>query len=99
MAMDKKKALHERRRRRLRGNLARAGPLYDRALDIQERTLGPDHPEVGETLYNLAHVRRALGETASAVDALERAAEILSAAYAADDPFLAEVLSALRALR
>lgn len=31
-----------------------AKPLFERALDIQENALGPNHPEVAATLNNLA---------------------------------------------
>jgi formylglycine-generating enzyme required for sulfatase activity/tetratricopeptide (TPR) repeat protein len=32
------------------------GPLHRRALEIDERSLGPDHPDVATDLYNLAFV-------------------------------------------
>ena len=32
------------------------GPLHRRALEIDERLLGPDHPDVATDLYNLAFV-------------------------------------------
>jgi len=36
------------------GELAAARPLYERALDIDERVLGPDHPSTAGSLNNLA---------------------------------------------
>ena len=36
------------------GRYADAEPLYKRSLAIREKALGPDHPEVGRTLNNLA---------------------------------------------
>jgi hypothetical protein len=35
-----------------------AKAMYQRALSIQEAALGPDHPSVAATLYNLAHLLR-----------------------------------------
>ncbi len=36
------------------GKLPAAKPLYEKAIAIQEEALGPDSPELGETLNNLA---------------------------------------------
>ncbi len=33
---------------------AQAEPFYRRLLSLQEKTLGPEHPKVAATLYNLA---------------------------------------------
>lgn len=38
------------------GRFAEAGRLHSRALSIREEVLGPDHPEVAESLSNLAGV-------------------------------------------
>ncbi|CAN0459356.1 unnamed protein product, partial [Scytosiphon promiscuus] len=38
----------------LQGKHAEAEPLYLRCIEIQEKTLGPDHPSVAEYLNNLA---------------------------------------------
>ena len=39
---------------RVPGRYAEAEPLYQRALAIWEKALGPDHPEVATSLNNLA---------------------------------------------
>src|SRR5260370_37375638 len=39
-----------------RGNYPEAARLYKQALEIQEKILGPDRPEVATTLNNLAVV-------------------------------------------
>ncbi len=31
-----------------------AEPLYQRALEAQERVLGPEHPDTAQTIFNLA---------------------------------------------
>ena len=36
------------------GNLEQADPLYLRAIEIAEKTLGPDHPELATCLNNRA---------------------------------------------
>ena len=36
------------------GAYEKALPLYQRALEIYEKVLGPEHPDVANTLNNLA---------------------------------------------
>jgi hypothetical protein len=50
------------------------------ALDIKERILGPDHPEVGVLLNNLAVSHRQSGQPDVAAAAYQRALPILTAA-------------------
>ena len=38
------------------GQYAEAVPLYRRALAIAEKALGPDHPDVAQSLNNLAEL-------------------------------------------
>lgn len=40
------------------GQYARSEPLFQRALGIQEKTLGPKHPEVAATLERYAALLR-----------------------------------------
>lgn len=40
------------------GKCAEAVPLYRQSLGIREKTLGPEHPDVAESLNNLAGVLR-----------------------------------------
>ena len=58
------------------GAYARARPLYERALAIREKLLGPDHPQTAETLNNLALLLRDEGDHAAARPLLERALAI-----------------------
>lgn len=48
----------------VQGKYAEAEPLYRRALAIQEKTLGPEHPKVAASLNNLAGVLRSQVTTA-----------------------------------
>ena len=45
---------------------AQAEPLYQRALAIREKALGPDHPNVATSLENYAALLRELDRTAEA---------------------------------
>ena len=58
------------------GNYAKAEPLYNRALSIKEKALGPDHPSVATTLNNLALLYRATDRSEEAKKLEERAARI-----------------------
>jgi tetratricopeptide (TPR) repeat protein len=51
-------------------------PLYKRALDIDERALGPNHPDVATILNNLAGIYEKTGRSREAQDLRERAAKI-----------------------
>jgi tetratricopeptide (TPR) repeat protein len=61
---------------RAQGHYAEAEPLYKRALAIAEKALGPDHPNVGTTLNNLAELYRAQGHDAEAEPLKKRAQAI-----------------------
>ena len=43
------------------GKLAEAEPYYQRSLAIREKSLGPDHPDVAESLNNLAQLLQVHG--------------------------------------
>ena len=47
-----------------------------RALEIKEKLLGPDHPEVATTLNNLALLRKSQGRLAEAEALYRRALSI-----------------------
>lgn len=54
-----------------------AEPLHKRALEIQEKTLGPTHPDVVKTLFNLAALYYARNRYGDSETLLKRALEIL----------------------
>ncbi len=56
--------------------LADAEPLYQRALAIQEKALGPEHAEVATVLVNLSALLKATGRGVEAEDLGRRAREI-----------------------
>jgi tetratricopeptide (TPR) repeat protein len=59
-----------------RGDYTEAEPLYRRALAIDEKVLGPDHPEVANTLNNLAVLLEARGDYTEAEPLYRRALAI-----------------------
>ena len=46
---------------RVQGAYERALPLFERALAIREKALGPNHPDVATSLNNLAALHRDQG--------------------------------------
>ena len=52
---------------------AEAEPLYQRALAISEKALGPEHPDIATALNNLAELYRATGRYAEAEPLYQRA--------------------------
>jgi tetratricopeptide (TPR) repeat protein len=69
---------------RERARYAEAQPLYERALAIQEKVLGPDHPDVAMSLNNLANLHRAQGRYVEARPLYERALAIREKALGPD---------------
>ncbi len=55
---------------------AQARPLYERALAIREKVLGPEHPSIAKSLNSLAFLLRDQGDLGGARPLLERALAI-----------------------
>ena len=68
------------------GDYAKAEPLYQRALKIFEKALGPDHPDTATALTNLAVLYRAMGDYAKAEPLYQRALKIVEKALGPDHP-------------
>ena len=83
---------------REQGKYAEAEPLYQRALKIDEKALGPDHPDVAIRLNNLAELYRAQGKYAAAEPLLQRALKIWEKALGPDHPDVAAILNNLAEL-
>ena len=58
------------------GHYAQAEPLFKRALEINEKALGPDHSRIATGLENLAGLYRATNRDKEAEPLEERAARI-----------------------
>jgi tetratricopeptide (TPR) repeat protein len=73
-------------------------PLMRRALEIDEASYGPDHPEVATRLNNLAQLFQATNRLAEAEPLMRRALEIDEASYGPDHPKVATDLNNLAQL-
>jgi tetratricopeptide (TPR) repeat protein len=76
-----------------KGEHSRAIELYERVLDIDERTLGAEHPSVALVLSNLAVARQSAGDHARAREELERALAIRERVLGPEHPDVASALS------
>ena len=74
---------------------AEAVPLTQRALAIQEKTLGPDHPEVAASLNNLAQLYVLQGRYAEAEALFKRSLAIRERSLGPDNPDVAASLNNL----
>ena len=81
------------------GDYAKAEPLYQRALKIDEKALGPDHPDTAQTLNNLAELYRSMGDYAKAEPLYQRALKIKEKALGPDHPDTAMALNNLALLK
>jgi hypothetical protein len=70
------------------GDLAAADELLRRAARIQEEELGPLHPDLANTLNNLAIVAENTGRESEAETLYRRAAAIAAAALPSDHPMV-----------
>jgi hypothetical protein len=66
--------------------LAAARALFERALDIHEQVLGPDHPTTSRSLNGLALLLRDQGDPAAARPLFERALAIRERVLGPDHP-------------
>jgi CHAT domain-containing protein len=82
----------------LRGAYAKAEPLLARALDISEKALGPNHPDVATSLNNLALLYQAQGAYTKAEPLLARALNIREKALGPNHPDVATSLNNLAVL-
>ncbi len=66
-----------------------AEPLFERAIAIGEKTLGPEHPDLATRLNNLAELYRATGRYAEAEPLYQRAIAIIEKTLGPEHPALA----------
>jgi CHAT domain-containing protein/Tfp pilus assembly protein PilF len=105
LATEDDRALHEARKlstefRRLYlgGRYDEALPLVERVLGIRERALGPEHPDVAQTLNNLAVLYDERGDYAKAELFYQRALTIREKALGPEHPDVGTNLAKLAAL-
>ena len=77
------------------GQYAKAEPFARQALDVRERALGPNHPEVAQSLNNLAVVLNAMHDSVGALPLYRRSLAINEATFGPDHPEVALSLNNL----
>jgi CHAT domain-containing protein/tetratricopeptide (TPR) repeat protein len=80
------------------GKYAEALPVARRSLELREKTLGHEHPEVAVSLNNLAELYRALDDYALAESLYQRALSIWEKSLGPQDGTLAQGLTNLAGL-
>ncbi|GHO62727.1 hypothetical protein KSC_016190 [Ktedonobacter sp. SOSP1-52] len=80
------------------GQYGDAEALYQRALYIQERLHGPEHPQMATSLNYLAVLYWRQGRYADAEPLYQRALPILEKALGSDHPYMAQLLGNLALL-
>ncbi|CAN0586242.1 unnamed protein product, partial [Ectocarpus sp. 12 AP-2014] len=71
----------------------KADPLYLRAIEIGEKTLGPDHPDLATWLNNRARLLKAQGKYEEAEPLYKRSLAIDEKVYDPDHPAAATYLN------
>ena len=72
---------------------------FERAIEIRERALGPDHPEVAISLIGLASLRKKQSRTVEAVALYERVLGMKAKTLAPEHAKLAALRSSIVTLR
>ncbi len=80
------------------GKYAEAIPLAQKVLEISEKALGPDNPDLSHFLDNLALLYYAMGDYAKAEPLARRALGIREKTLGPDHPTVAESLNKLAQL-
>ncbi|SFO36981.1 tetratricopeptide repeat protein [Nitrosospira briensis] len=80
------------------GRYSEALTFYQKARAIREKSLGPNHPDVGVSLNNLAGLYHDLGLYAKAEPLLQRSLELMTKAHGPDHPDVAVCLNNLATL-
>ena len=75
------------------GDLQGARPLYERALAIHEKALGPEHPNTAQSLNNLAALLRDQGDPIGARPLYERVLAIREKVLGPEHPYTATALN------
>ena len=80
------------------GEYAKAEPLYQEALRIRQKVLGPEHPDTARSLNNLAALYLAMGEYAKAEPFFQEALRIRQKVLGPEHPDTARSLNNLAKL-
>ncbi|XP_046847292.1 uncharacterized protein LOC124440912 [Xenia sp. Carnegie-2017] len=77
------------------GEYEKAKDFYERAMEIQTKTFGPDHVNIATTYVNLGSVYENMGEYEKAKDFYELAIEIQTKAFGPDHVHIAKMYNNL----
>jgi CHAT domain-containing protein len=80
------------------GEYAKAEPLHKEALRIRQKVFGPEHPEVAQSLNNLALLYKKMGEYAKAEPLYQESLRIRQKVLGSEHPDTAESLNNLASL-
>ena len=80
------------------GNLAKARPYYERALEIRERVLGPDHPDTARSIWWMGVLAQEDGDLETARAHYQRAISIFTEKLGPDHSLTRGVLGYLQSL-
>ncbi|MEE9140229.1 MAG: tetratricopeptide repeat protein, partial [Alphaproteobacteria bacterium] len=72
--------------RQAQGDLEGAAKAFERALAIDEKAFGPDHPSVARDVNNIGSVLQAQGDLEGAAKAFKRALRIFERALGPEHP-------------
>jgi tetratricopeptide (TPR) repeat protein len=63
--------------------------MHERSIGIVSQTWGPQHPQIAISLLNLSSLEKQTGDYRAALDASQRAGEILTASVGTEHPLYA----------
>src|SRR5262249_11573583 len=81
---------------RLQGSLDQAETLYKRAMAVEEKAFGAEHPELATTRMSLAALYRAWGKEAQAIEIYRQALTLLEKTVGPQDPLAVEIREKLK---
>ena len=76
-----------------------AEPLYLRSLEIRERQLGADHPDVASSLFNLAVLYHNTQRHPEALKSIQHAIQIYEQKLGAEHPTTQNALAGLQVIK
>jgi hypothetical protein len=80
-------------------NTDEALPLFKRSLSLKEKTFGPTHDSLVDTLYNLAQIAASTGQIKEATVLIKRTYDIAKVTRGEDHPLTQEALEKYEMMR
>jgi CHAT domain-containing protein/Tfp pilus assembly protein PilF len=96
LVLQEARKLHTESQRLSRaGKYDESRPAAERALELREKALGPESPDIAQSLNNLALIYRLKGDYAKAEPMFQRALDIYEKAFGPESPDVAHSLNSL----